>query len=492
MSGPPPSTKVTINNTKFDFSRAAPVASATGCDRTRREGLSDEALVKFREMVVKKILKNKVSANLHASSFKPSELDSKGNFFYAIGEWSAASLQFESWLRSNFLHTVFTIIEPNFDPATRAVTGLSQKGDLFKNWNALTLTEVYQSCDAYAKFSESAVEPQNLNLTYEFLLANIDDDLRATVLAELSRFIAIDPDVARSGPMVYHIITNRIVRNSDAISHNVVTGLMTMGLVHFKNEDVVSCVATLRHVLTFLGHGTPNSMCPPTIMTILTDIFLRCTNTVFVNHIRGLSEFHEAKVDTPEKLFAEAQTYYNKLYSKPNGWLRSTKLKSAFLAENPELAAIMSQEEMSKPEPKKSPPSSTTQQPKSDKNNKTVPDRDRQGRLIDRNAPKPGEPTKRQNENGFQEHWCGKCYGGGRWGNHDTEHHDEWVKRMKEQRNNNKSSEQTTNASTNPPSMHRSTDSTKSSSSANVCIPSFNYLRGSGVADFAYDSDQSF
>ena len=72
------------------------MASATGYDHTKCKALSSEALVKFREMSIKKILKTVLSANLYVSSFKPSEIDAKENFFYTIGEWSTASLQFES------------------------------------------------------------------------------------------------------------------------------------------------------------------------------------------------------------------------------------------------------------------------------------------------------------------------------------------------------------------------------------------------------------
>ena len=67
---------------------------------------------------------------------------------------------------------------------------------------------------------------QNLNLSWEFIMANIDNDLRAAILVEVSECMDINPDLAQSGPMAFFIIANRIIRASDALAHNVVTGIM--------------------------------------------------------------------------------------------------------------------------------------------------------------------------------------------------------------------------------------------------------------------------
>ena len=246
-----------------------------------------------------------------------------------------------------------------------------------------------------------------------------------------------------------------------------------MGLVHFKNEDVVTCVATLRHVLKFLGYGLAGNgnMCPPTIMTILTDIFLRCTSTIFVNHIRGLADLHPARVSTPELLFAEAQTHHSKLISKPNGWLWTTKSKSAFIAENPELAAIIhtGDEDNKKPHSPRQVWANTGSEPEKDK----------KGNVINRTPPKD-DITKRKKSDGYWEYWCGKCRGGGRWGNHDDEGHDEWRQQCRERMAARNAKKEDSEDS--PPSMKRQP-------SANLCMPTFNYLRGT---DLICDSDQSF
>ena len=40
-------------------------------------------------------------------------------------------------------------------------------------------------------------------------------------------------------------------------------------------------------------------------LKILGDVFLRCTNPVFVNYVRTNLDFHSSSVDTPEKLFIQ-------------------------------------------------------------------------------------------------------------------------------------------------------------------------------------------
>ena len=67
-------------------------------------------------------------------------------------------------------------------------------------------------------YSNSAIEAQNLNLTWELMLANVDQDLKASVIAEVTRYVRSNVDAAHSGPMAFYIIANRIVRSSEDTS----------------------------------------------------------------------------------------------------------------------------------------------------------------------------------------------------------------------------------------------------------------------------------
>ena len=79
---------------------------------------------------------------------------------------------------------------------------------------------------------------------------------------------------------------------------------------------------------------------------------------------------------------------------------------------------------------------------------------------IDRRIPKKGEPHLRTNEDGKEEHWCGKCSKGGRRGNHKTSEHDTWQenfkKMLKERKEENKGKKKekspAKNSSEGPPS----------------------------------------
>ena len=523
-----------LTDVKFDAEAAKPVAAQTGWTRSAREALTNEGIVKFRESFAKKVLKTLISSNLNVSSYKASEMDDKNNFFNAIGQWSSASLQIQSWMRTHFVDTPFIIMKVQ-DVEVQSANGTTTKkprvhqvDSLFKIWNSLTLDEVFDSCEIYYKFSESAVESQNLNLSWEFIMANIDSDLRAIVNAELSSYIERSPTVAQSGPMAYFIIANRIIRCTTGLSHNVITGLMGMGLVHFKGENVVDCVATLRSVLLFLGFGTPRSQCPPTTNKILVDVFLRCSNPVFVQYVRNLSDFHESDIDTPEKLFSKVQVYYNELLMKPNGWIRSTKNRSAFAAELPELAAILEGQDKGR-ETRDAftadVPNEIEFQQASGRSGRRNRNRrqqanaaggvssgngggatglkdaqgrwinDRQGNPIDYTPPRPGQPNRRQKADGSNEWYCSEC---GRWGNHGDERHAAFLERRRQSSNNRGNGSTNANANSNsnangnananaggsgsaPPSMHRAT----------FAQPILSLLSGR-VNNIAYDSDNSF
>ena len=49
-------------------------------------------------------------------------------------------------------------------------------------------------------------------------------------------------------------------------------------------------------------------------------------------------------------------------------------------------------------------------------------------RSVDCTKPKEGELHTQVNDRGQEEHWCSKCPNGGRWGNHLTDGHANWLK----------------------------------------------------------------
>ena len=60
-------------------------------------------------------------------------------------------------------------------------------------------------------------------------------------------------------------------------------------------------------------------------------------------------------------------------------------------------------------------------------NSNQPPTHDARGNPIDRTPPASGAPTTRTNPlTQREEHWCGNCPHGGRWGNHPTQDHVTW------------------------------------------------------------------
>ena len=128
---------MTLTNVTFDLTQNAPKAASTGYTRTIREGLKEEAYVKFREVFVKKVIKTPLSSNLQVSSYKALEMDNVENFFHAISGFTHTSLHMEAWMWTHFVKNVFVIQEiqvtnATANPPTRGVVEVS---DLFKIWN---------------------------------------------------------------------------------------------------------------------------------------------------------------------------------------------------------------------------------------------------------------------------------------------------------------------------------------------------------------------
>ncbi len=125
---------------QFNTTQTAPIAATTGWTRTSRGALSDEGLVKFRENFIKKIVKIPVSSNLNVASYKAAEMDDKKNFFNAIASWTNSSLQFQAYLRTHFVDTVFVLMKT---VTTGTNVRVHQVDSLLKVWYTVSLDYVY-------------------------------------------------------------------------------------------------------------------------------------------------------------------------------------------------------------------------------------------------------------------------------------------------------------------------------------------------------------
>ena len=397
-----------------------------GYDRSTRVNLSGEALIKVKETAVKKVLSPPLTSTVQVSSFEPSEINDKENFFNFVGDWRTSSLTLSQHLTAYYMQNVFIVARieatPQIDPVTN-VQAVDSQGlpifnhnvveddSLFDSWHNLSKQAVAESVRIYAEHAED-VDRQNLQWSWEFILNNVDQDLRHYVLSEVED---LPEHIGHTGPMAFYIIATKIVTGTSNLSHNIISGIMSLELTHFDGEDVTECVYVLRNVLKFLNHGHPQfDKTPPTVLENLFDVFLKASNFQFVTYVQNLRDFHRHVVNSPESLFSRVQDYYNKILTNPNTeWLPTHKAKGSFLAGG------RTPKDDSKPTPSPNPITPDGKQPY----------------VVDRNPPLPGEPrTRKSPTTGKTEHWCGRCPHGGRWGNHQSNQHDEWYKSFLEKK----------------------------------------------------------
>jgi hypothetical protein len=420
------------------------------------------------------------------------------NFFNFVSSWRTDSAMLRQHAVSYYMQNVFVVVKikktPRLDnqgqvmkdPTTQAILydfAVEEVGDLFELWPHLTLKEVAESCKIIALHAED-VDRQNLQWSWEFILANVDADLRHFIMAETD---SLGPSGA-SGPLAFFVAAKKIITSTSNLAHNVISGVMVLELRHFDGEDVGQCVFVLRNVLKFLNHGHPTfNKTPPTIMEYLIDVFLRCSNYQFKTYIQNLRDFHPKEVATPEQLFSKSQMYYNDLVTKPgNVWLPIRKKRAVFASESPDREPLPT---LGKP--------TIIQPPSIAQVRNSRPE-------VDRTPPQDGEPMTRFNKyTKKNEHFCTKCPNGGRWGNHDADGHDKWYadfldykNRQRDQhRSPTSSNSPNTSPSTSetpvnaPPSSMRRTN--QNAPSATFISPMTNLLRRAYV-NFHDSDDESF
>ena len=449
-----------------------------GFSRATRTALTGTDKIKIKMQIIKKVLPNPMSASLQVSSYDPAEMADSGNFFHLVADWRTNMASLWQHMESTYMHNVFYllhIIEID-DPANPGtlIDDTDYLGNLFELWHNITITQLVESCRIYAQHAED-VDRENLRWSWELLLLNVDIDLRNYVISETEAFTE---SYAKSGPVAFWFIANKIITGNQNLAHNIISGVMLLELRHFQGEDVAECCFVLRNVLKFLNHGDRNfDKCPPTILDNLMDVFQRCSNRQFGNYMLNLKDFHPSEIDTAEKLFAKALSYYQEIKTKPGRqWLPMHKTTASFVAKKP-----------------------IVEQPKEEQQNNQI--NVAQGGngnsqfTIDRCAPKEGEPhTRISDKNGKEERWCSRCPHGGRWGNHLSEGHDKWLKEFKEYKAKKdaarKAKEEAKSSEANesgPDSMHKTTVSEANISQANVSQPMASLLRRRYVK--FYDSD---
>ena len=81
-------TTFTVGDVQFDTT-ATPPAIVHGYNKTTRDALTDDTLIKVRTLVIKSNLSSKLTKGLQVTTYSPSDLKDPNNFFNFVSQWES-------------------------------------------------------------------------------------------------------------------------------------------------------------------------------------------------------------------------------------------------------------------------------------------------------------------------------------------------------------------------------------------------------------------
>ena len=317
--------------------------------------------------------------------------------------------------------------------------------DILNAYSTTPLNKVQEWSKMLYKFADK-ITLENLQLSQMLLMNACDDELQTKVNGELS----VMPHEFRSGPTAFLIIARNIVVTTEKTIRAFTYHLQRLKLNQIPGEDVGKFISIFKGAANRLkaaGH-LPIDTCTLAYEGLRSGTVFSFRQILEVKWIMKSPEMKEwdGVLDT-------AQIAYQELVAE-NQWLTKKKQGSSFTSHG-------------------TPEKDNKNHNNKSKNGNGNGKKNSNNQKIDRRAPKKGEPTSRTNESsGKEEHWCGKCREGGRWGNHKTADHDQWqenfkqmLKERKEQNKGNKKDKSPAkNSSDGPPSSQNLRPALRSSS----------------------------
>ncbi|MCA1807606.1 MAG: hypothetical protein LC687_07145, partial [Actinobacteria bacterium] len=85
---------INVNGIDFDLS-LTPTAITSGYSKTQRDNLTDDMLIKVRNMAVKSNLPAKITKGLQVTTYNPDDMKNKNNFFNFVSSWEGNVLSIE-------------------------------------------------------------------------------------------------------------------------------------------------------------------------------------------------------------------------------------------------------------------------------------------------------------------------------------------------------------------------------------------------------------
>lgn len=490
-------TSTTIGDVTFDLT-ANPTTLVSGYTKAQRDTLTDDMLIKVRNLATKTNLPAKLTKGLQVTTYNPDDLKNKNNFFNFVSSWEGNVLSIESHLKTFYMTSPFVlykkiITEPSeeekefynvdlqeFLSQSRANGGdnnsyilvtpgdptavppiqeettvverprapppliaIQAGGDIIREWHTMELQDVIESIQLQLNYVDDATHRQNIVWSFEYFINSLDSDFKAYVLSKIS---SMDTDIGRSGPIVYYLVAKRLLFTSENLAQKVINGFIALRLTHFEGENVSDAIFTIRNVLKFLRFNETNSFAPPTTITMIYDVFRGTSVGSFRNHVQQAQDILLHSIKDPELIFDHLQIKYEELLLADR-WVPMKKKPSAFVMGDPQTKTyVESEKQKQAPKPSETAKTGNDNTPKEtvkDSNGKDRYKYDAQGNKIDYTPPKNGQPHQRK-KGDKTEHWCSKCV---RWGNHPDNKHEEFFNNLKKNRKTNRSSSNNANAS---------------------------------------------
>ena len=311
--------------------------------------------------------------------------------------------------------------------------------DILTAYSTLPLHKVQEWSKMLYTFADK-ITLENLQLSQMLLMNACDDELQTKVNGELS----VMPHEYRSGPTAFLIIARNIVVTTEKTIQALTYHLQRLKLNQIPSEDVGKFISIFKGAANRLkaaGH------LPVDTRTLAYEGLRAGTVLSFWQILEVKWIMKSPEMTNWEGVLDTAQIAYQELIAE-NQWLTKKKQGSSFTSHN------------------------STPEKGDNKNNKNKNKNGKKNKQkIDRRIPKKGESHSRTNEDGKEEHWCGKCREGGRWGNHKTSEHDTWqenfkkmLKERKEQNKGKKDKSPAKSSSDGPPSPQNLCPALRSSS----------------------------
>jgi hypothetical protein len=284
---------------------------------------------------------------------------------------------------------------------------LSVKLDILTSHQQLALPFVQGwSWFIYRYGDELTIE--NLQLSESMLLNSCDTELFKKVNNELS---TMDVD-HRGGPVVFFLITRYVVALTEKTIRAFLHQLQNLKVTKFPNEDINEFAAVFKNTCNRL---IACDRLPKDIRDICYEGIQSCSVIEFRRSLEVHWTLETNIVTLYESILDFSQIRFTELSIK-NKWLPKQKKASTFKATSSHNDSSQNNNNQA---------NKTSSDNNNGSNNRRYDKKPK--RPVDHTPPKQGEPHTRKRSDGKDEHWCGRCKDGGRWGNHTPDGHDKWV-----------------------------------------------------------------